>query len=97
MEQTQPGRMTIDQLLAKLDALHEAATAGEWEAGRTDMATVVDGFDSKWVYADDKYIIVASGRDCEEWSEVLANANFVRVDAAPGAAGWPTGVRVCAG
>ena len=77
MEQTQPGRMTIDQLLAKLDALHEAATEGEWVSGRPDMATVVGGFDSKWVYADDKYIIVASSRDCEDWPEVMANANFV--------------------
>lgn len=28
-------------------------TKGPWKAGRADMATLVDGVDSKWVYAGD--------------------------------------------
>ncbi len=52
-------------------------TKGPWEAGRPDMATVVDGYDSKWVYAGEKYIAVASGRDVEAWEEVMANARLI--------------------
>lgn len=62
-------------------------TPGPWRAGRPDMATIVDGWDSKWIYADDhadpdniektKHIAVASSRDVEDWSEVMANARLI--------------------
>jgi len=57
----------------------EAATPGPWEAGRPDMATIVDGVDSKWIYAGAKrqYCAVASGRIKGPWSEVIANADFI--------------------
>lgn len=54
-----------------------AATPGPWTAGRPDMATIVDGIDSKWIYAGDQYCAVASGRIQGEWSEVMANAEFI--------------------
>ena len=50
------------------------ATKGPWRAGRADMATVVDGYDSKWIYAGEKYVAIASGQDIESWDEVMANA-----------------------
>lgn len=52
-------------------------TPGPWKAGRSDMATIVDGYDSKWVYAGERYIAVASGADVEDWDEVLANAHLI--------------------
>lgn len=57
-------------------------TKGPWKAGRSDMATIhfpsdEDGYSSKWVYAGKKYIAVASGRDVEEWDEVMANARLI--------------------
>lgn len=55
-------------------AVCEAATKGPWRAGRADMATVVDGYDSKWIYAGEKYVAIASGQDIESWDEVMANA-----------------------
>lgn len=66
------------------DQLTHAAptfTPGPWKAGRADMATIVDGFDSKWIYGpgeveDCRYIAVASGRECE-WPEVMANAHLI--------------------
>lgn len=56
------------------EAMH---TPGPWEAGRSDMSTIVDGFDSKWVYAGDKYVAVASGANVSEWDEVMANARLI--------------------
>ena len=35
---------------------------------------VVDGYDSKWIYAGEKYVAIASGQDIESWDEVMANA-----------------------
>ena len=52
-------------------------TKGEWVAGRADMATIVDGYKSKWVYAGDKYCAVASGSDIDDWGEVMANAHLI--------------------
>lgn len=53
-------------------------TPGPWAAGRPDMATIVDGVDSKWIYdGDDQYVAVASGRIGGEWSEVTANAHLI--------------------
>lgn len=51
-------------------------THGPWVRGRPDMATYVDGEPSKWVYAGDKYIAVASGKDVS-WPEVIANATLI--------------------
>jgi hypothetical protein len=58
-------------------ALAEKATPGPWQAGRADMATIVDGVGSKWIYAGDKYCAVASGRVSDDWSEVMANAALI--------------------
>jgi hypothetical protein len=41
------------------------------------MATVVDGVKSKWVYAGDQYVAVASGRIDGGWDEVMANARLI--------------------
>lgn len=40
------------------------------------MATYVDGEPSKWIYAGDTYIAVASGKDVS-WPEVIANATLI--------------------
>ena len=55
----------------------ERWTPGPWRAGRPDMATIVDGFDSKWIYAGNKYVAVASGQDVENWEEVMSNAHLI--------------------
>lgn len=52
-------------------------TIGPWKAGRADMATLVDGVSSKWVYAGDLYVAVASGLASEDWDEVMANAHLI--------------------
>lgn len=53
-------------------------TPGPWRTGRPDMATVVDGYDSKWIYGpSDQYVAVASGRITGDWGEVLANARLI--------------------
>lgn len=52
-------------------------TPGPWRAGRPDMATIVGGFGSKWVYAGEKYIAVASGQDIESWKEIMSNAHLI--------------------
>lgn len=52
-------------------------TKGPWHAGRPDMATVVDGFQSKWIYAGEQYVAVASGRIDGPWDEVMANAYLI--------------------
>ena len=52
-------------------------TPGPWETGRPDMATLVEGVDSKWIYAGDIYIAVASGCASENWDEVMANARLI--------------------
>lgn len=58
-----------------------AITQGEWEAGRPDMATVVDGVNSKWIYARkdlrSQYVAVASGQIDGPWEEVVANSQFI--------------------
>ena len=41
------------------------------------MATLVDGVDSKWIYAGHRYIAIASGMDTPDWHEVMANADFI--------------------
>lgn len=51
-------------------------TPGPWQAGRSDMATIVDGYESKWIYAGDTYVAVASGVMLG-WGEVIANANLI--------------------
>jgi hypothetical protein len=38
------------------------------------MATIVDGVESKWIYAGDKYIAAVSSVDTPDWDEVIANA-----------------------
>lgn len=52
-------------------------TPGPWEPGRPDMATLVDGVESKWIYAGDKCVAIASGMDVEDWEEVMANARLI--------------------
>lgn len=52
-------------------------TPGPWKAGRSDMATIVDGVDSKWVYAGGQYVAAASGYIAGDWSEVIANAYLI--------------------
>lgn len=66
-------------------------TPGPWRAGRYDMATIVDGYDSKWIYSDapaaavtddrreprPRYVAVASGSEVEDWDEVMANAYLI--------------------
>lgn len=52
-------------------------TPGPWNEGRPDMQTIVDGYGSKWIYAGNKYVAVASGRDVEDWDEVMANARLI--------------------
>lgn len=52
-------------------------TKGEWVAGRADMATYVDGYPSKWIFADDQYCAIASGYDITDWEEVMANAHLI--------------------
>ncbi len=60
-------------------------TPGPWRPGRPDMATIVDGFQSKCVYAGDKQdakcIAAASGQDIDSWDEIMANA--ILIAAAP--------------
>lgn len=41
------------------------------------MATIVDGYESKWVYAGDKYVAIASGHDINNWDEIVANARLI--------------------
>jgi hypothetical protein len=42
------------------------------------MATIVDGYESKWIYsADDQYCAVASGEIKGDWDEVMANAHLI--------------------
>lgn len=52
-------------------------TKGPWQAGRPDMATLVDGAKSKWIYAGDTYCAIASGADIDDWYEVMANAHLI--------------------
>lgn len=66
----------------RLDAIRarcDAATPGPWNAGRGDMATIVDGYESKWIYAgeNNKYLAVASGYEVNDWNEVMDNARFI--------------------
>lgn len=54
-------------------------TKGPWSAGRPDMATIVDGVRSKWIYAgnDSQYCAIASGLECDDWGVVMANAHLI--------------------
>lgn len=52
-------------------------TPGPWQAGRADMASIVDGVDSKWIYAGDEYVAIASGRVTGTWETVMANAHLI--------------------
>ena len=52
-------------------------TPGPWKAGRSDMATIVDGVASKWIYAGDQYVAVASGRIDGDWDQVIANSQLI--------------------
>lgn len=58
--------------------MSETFTPGPWQAGRADMATLVDGVGSKWIYdSRDQYVAVASGRIDGDWQEVMANAHLI--------------------
>lgn len=57
-------------------------TPGPWTAGRPDMATVVEGFDSKYIYGPGEApactsVAIAWGGDIEAWDEVMANARLI--------------------
>jgi hypothetical protein len=41
------------------------------------MATAVEGVESKWVYAGEQYVALASGHIDGEWDEVMANARLI--------------------
>lgn len=71
-------------LLADM-AICDAATPGPWIAGRSDIATYVDGEPSKWIYAGDTYVAIASGFQVEPWQQVMANAKLI----AAAREGWP--------
>lgn len=66
-----------DQYLDEIEARCNAATPGPWVAGRGDVATIVDGYESKWIYAKDRYLAIASGYEIPNWEEVMANARFI--------------------
>ena len=53
------------------------AGLGPWEAGRPDMATIVDGVSSKWIYSGNTYVAVASGRASEDWDVIMNNARLI--------------------
>ncbi len=68
----------LDKLnIEKLAALLARATPGPWQAGRPDLQTDVDGVLSKWVYAGDTYVAVASGRASQDWETVMSNAVLI--------------------
>jgi hypothetical protein len=52
-------------------------TPGPWEAGRPDMSTIVDGVPSKWIYAGETYVAVASGMASLDFDVVMANAYLI--------------------
>lgn len=52
-------------------------TKGPWQAGRADMASIVDGVDSKWIYAKDEYVAIASGRVTGTWDTVMVNSHLI--------------------
>ncbi len=63
-------------------ALLSTSTPGPWKAGRPDMATIVDGVDSKWIYAGStgpmrQYCAIASGPIDGDWDEVMGNAHLI--------------------
>ena len=65
-------------LAEEAERMANAATPGPWRAGRPDMATIVDGVESKWIYdALGEYMAVASGWGERPWHEVIANAEFI--------------------
>lgn len=66
-----------DQELDEIEVRCNAATPGPWVAGRGDVATIVDGYESKWIYAKDRYLAIASGYEIPNWEEVMANARFI--------------------
>jgi hypothetical protein len=61
----------------KAEELCEKATPGPWKAGRPDMATIVDGVGSKWIYSGDQYVAIASGHVDGPWKQVMNNATFI--------------------
>ncbi len=71
-----------EQVRTRFDLL-DGATPGPWKAGRDDMATLVEGYESKWIYAGHaepdyhRYIALASGMEIEDWSQVMANAHLI--------------------
>lgn len=66
-----------DEELDAIEARCNAATPGPWVAGRGDVATIVDGYESKWIYAKDRYLAIVSGYEIPNWEEVMANARFI--------------------
>lgn len=60
-----------------VERLLDGVTPGPWAAGRGDMQTYIDGVPSKWIYAGEQYVAVASGKINGSWGEVMANARFI--------------------
>ena len=72
----------MNPLVTEARALCRDATDGPWHAGRGDMGTFVDGYESKWIYAGEpaeksKYLAVSSGYEIKKWGEVMANARLI--------------------
>jgi len=69
--------LITDEGWAAFLAATEGHTPEPWRAGRADMATIVDGYDSKWIYAGNKYVAIASSQDIKCWKTVMANAYLI--------------------
>lgn len=54
-----------------------AATKGPYSPGRFDMATIVDGVRSKYIYGADRVsVAIATGEDVD-WGQVISNASWI--------------------
>lgn len=52
-------------------------TPAPWEAGRPDMATIVEGFESKYIYSGNNVVAISYGMSIPKWDEVMANARLI--------------------
>lgn len=57
-------------------------TPGPWQEGRPDMASIVEGYESKYVRSQhpDYHLMdvaIASGREVGDWETVMANARLI--------------------
>ena len=66
-----------EERLAELRELVANATPGPWRAGRPDMATVFNGYNSKYVYSAEGVVAVSLGVDKPRWRQVVADAEYI--------------------